>query len=69
MKREIAVYVAECDVCRRLKAEHQRPAGILRPIAIPEWKWDEVGMDFITGFLRSPKGNNAIWVVIDRCCI
>ena len=66
MKREIAEYVAECDVCRRVKAEHQRPAGTLRPIAIPEWKWDEVGMDFITGFPRSQKGNNAIWVVIDR---
>ena len=45
MKREIAKYVAECDTCRRVKAEHQRPAGTLRPIAIPEWKWDEIGMD------------------------
>ena len=66
MKREIAKYVAECDVYRHVKAEHQRPAGTLRAIAIPEWKWDEVGMDFITGFPRSQKGNNAIWVVIDR---
>src|SRR5664279_264785 len=66
MKREIAQFVAECDVCRRVKAEHQRPAGTLRPIAVPEWKWDEVGMDFITGFPKSQKGNNAIWVVIDR---
>ena len=66
MKREVAKYVAECDVCRRVKAEHQRPAGTLRPIAIPEWKWDEIGMDFITGFPKSQKGNNAIWVVIDR---
>ena len=66
MKREVAKYVAECDVCRRVKAEHQRPAGTLRPIAIPEWKWDEVGMDFITGFPKYKKGNNAIWVVIDR---
>ena len=66
MKREVAKYVSECDVCRRVKAEHQRPAGTLRPIAVPEWKWDEVGMDFITGFPKSQKGNNAIWVVIDR---
>ena len=65
-KREVAKYVAECDVCRHVKAEHQRPADTLRPIAITEWKWDEVGMDFITGFPRSQKGNNAIWVVIDR---
>jgi len=66
MKREIAKYVAECDTCRRVKAEHQRPAGTLRPIAVPEWKWDEIGMDFITGLPKSPKGHDAIWVIIDR---
>ena len=66
MKREIAQFVAECDVCRRVKAEHQRPAGTLQPLAIPEWKWDKVSMDFITGFPKSQKGNNAIFVVIDR---
>jgi hypothetical protein len=66
MKREIARFVAECDVCRRVKAEHQRPAGTLQPISTPEWKWDEIGMDFITGLPKTPKGNDAIWVVVDR---
>ena len=66
MKREIAKFVSECDVCHRVKDEHQRPAGTLRPIPIPVWKWDEIGMDFITGFPKTQKGNNAIWVVIDR---
>ena len=66
MKREIARYVAECDVYRRVKAEHQRPAGTLQSLSIPEWKWDEIGMDFITGLPRTQKGNNAIWVVVDR---
>ena len=66
MKREIAEFVANCDVCRRVKAEHQRPAGTLQPLAIPEWKWDKVSMDFITGFSKTKKGNNAIFVVIDR---
>ena len=50
MKRDIAKYVAECDVCRRIKAEYQRPAGLLQPLEIPEWKWDKVEMHFITGF-------------------
>ena len=63
MKREVAKFVAECDVCRRVKAEHQRPAGLLQPLPIPEWKWDSVGMDFITGLPRSPKGNDAIWEI------
>jgi hypothetical protein len=66
IKQDIARYVAECDVCRRIKAEHQRPARTLQPLAIPEWKWDKVEMDFITGFPRSQKGHDAIFVVIDR---
>ena len=49
MKREIALFVAKCDVCQRVKAEHQRPAGLLQPLQVPKWKWDEVGMDFISG--------------------
>ena len=66
MKQDIARYVAKCDVCRRIKAEHQRTAGTLQPISIPEWKWVHVEMDFVTGFPKSRKGNDAILVVIDR---
>src|SRR3954467_3999670 len=53
MKREMAQFIAECDVCRRVKAEHQRSAGTLKPLPIPEWKWDKVGMDFITSFPKT----------------
>jgi hypothetical protein len=66
MKRDVARYVSECDACRRVKAEHQRPAGVLQPLKIPEWKWDKIEMDFVTGFPKSQKGNDAIFVVIDR---
>ena len=66
MKREIAKFVSECDTCRRVKAEHQRPAGMLQPLPILEWKWDVINIDFVTGLPRSPKGNDAIWVLIDR---
>jgi hypothetical protein len=38
MNREIAEYVAICDSCQRIKAEHQRPAGLLQPLQIPRWK-------------------------------
>jgi len=38
MKRDVAAHVAICDVCQRVKAEHQRPAGLLQPLKIPEWK-------------------------------
>jgi hypothetical protein len=47
LKRDVATYVALCDVCQQVKAEHQRPACLLQPLKIPEWKWEEIGMDFI----------------------
>ncbi|KAK1596228.1 hypothetical protein QYE76_027213 [Lolium multiflorum] len=42
MKREIGSYIAKCDICQRVKAEQQRPAGLLQPLQIPEWKWDSL---------------------------
>jgi hypothetical protein len=45
MKRDIAEYIALCDTCQRAKAEHQRPAGLLQPLKVLEWKWEEIGMD------------------------
>nr|CAH66139.1 H0616A11.3 [Oryza sativa] len=66
MRREIAEYVALCDVCQRVKAEHQKSAGLLQPLKIPEWKWEEIGMDFITGLPRTSAGHDSIWVVVDR---
>jgi hypothetical protein len=56
MKRDIAEYVSLCDTCQRVKAEHQRPAGLLQPLKIPEWKWKEIGMDFILGLPRTQAG-------------
>jgi hypothetical protein len=66
MKREIAEYVARCDSCRRIQAEHQRPVGLLQSLQIPQWKWDEIGMDFIVGLPRTRVGYDSIWVVVDR---
>ncbi|KAL0420440.1 UNVERIFIED_CONTAM: Transposon Ty3-I Gag-Pol polyprotein [Sesamum latifolium] len=66
MKRDIAEYVQKCMVCQQVKAEHQRPAGLLQPLPIPEWKWESITMNFVTGFPTTTKGHNAIWVVIDR---
>ncbi|WVZ52545.1 hypothetical protein U9M48_003593 [Paspalum notatum var. saurae] len=66
MKRAVAEYVAVCDTCQRVKAEHQRPAGLLQPLKIPDWKWEEISMDFIVGLPRTQKGYNSIWVVVDR---
>ena len=53
LKRDVAEYVAIFDTCRRVKVEHQRPTGLLQPMKILEWKWEEVGMDFIIGLPRT----------------
>ena len=66
MKREIAKYVAECHTCQRVKAEHQSPAGKLQPLPIPNWKWEEIGMDFVTGLPMTKNHKDMIWVIVDR---
>jgi hypothetical protein len=66
LKRDVAAHVAICDVCQIAKAEQQRPAGLLHPLKIPEWKWEEIGMDFIVGLPRTPVGYDSIWVIVDR---
>jgi hypothetical protein len=66
MKRDIALFVAQCATCQQVKAEHQRPAGPLQPLDIPEWKWDQIAMDFVVGLPKTSKGYDSIWVVIDR---
>ncbi|GJU56442.1 putative reverse transcriptase domain-containing protein [Tanacetum coccineum] len=66
MKADIATYVSKCLTCAKVKAEHQRPSGLLVQPAIPEWKWDNITMDFITKLPKSSHGFDTIWVIVDR---
>jgi len=66
MKREIAKYVSECDVCQRIKASHLKVAGTLQPLSIPSWKWEDISMDFIVGLPNTSQKHDSIWVIIDR---
>ncbi|RVW59177.1 Transposon Tf2-2 polyprotein [Vitis vinifera] len=66
MKRDIAQFVANCQICQQVKAEHQRPAGLLQPLPIPEWKWDNITMDFVIGLPRTRSKKNGVWVIVDR---
>lgn len=38
----------------------------MHPLEVPEWKWEHITMDFVTGLPKSPRGNDAIWVIVDR---
>ncbi|WVZ51283.1 hypothetical protein U9M48_002439, partial [Paspalum notatum var. saurae] len=66
IKREIARYVSECDVCQRVNVKHLKPMGTLQPLPIPSWKWESISMDFITGLPNTRDGYDSIWVIVDR---
>jgi hypothetical protein len=65
IKKDIASFVEQCLTCQQVKAGHQRPAGMLKSLLIPKWKWDKIAMDFILGLPKTPVGEDCIWVVID----
>jgi hypothetical protein len=66
MKREAARYVSECDTCRKVKADYMKPRGLLQTLSIPEWKWDNISMDFIMGLPMMACKFHSIWVIVDR---
>jgi hypothetical protein len=66
MKREIAKYVSECDMCQRIKASHLKSAGTLQPLSIPSWKMDDISMDFFMGLPNTSRHHDSIWVIVDR---
>jgi len=66
LKQDIARFVAECDVCCRVKAEHLKPARTLQPLPIPGWKWEDITMDFISGLPMTLSLYDSIWVIVDR---
>ncbi|GJS84953.1 reverse transcriptase domain-containing protein [Tanacetum coccineum] len=66
MKKDIAEYVSKCLTCLKVKAEHQRPSGLLQQPEIPVWKWEGIAMDFVTKLPRTSSGHDTIWVIMDR---
>ena len=60
MKRHVG------DFVRRVKDEHQRPAGLLLPLEIEEWKWEHIIMDFVTHLPRTSQKHDVAWVIVDR---
>ncbi|GJT42812.1 putative nucleotidyltransferase, ribonuclease H [Tanacetum coccineum] len=66
IKQDVATFVSKCMTCQQVKIEHQRASGLLQPLEIPMWKWDEISMDFVTGLPTTQKRHDAIWVVVDR---
>ncbi|GJR54936.1 putative reverse transcriptase domain-containing protein [Tanacetum coccineum] len=66
MKAEIATYVSKCMTCAKVKAEYQKPSGLLVQPVIPIWKWENITMDFVTKLPKTTSGQDTIWVIVDR---
>jgi hypothetical protein len=66
MKREAARYVSKCDTCRKVKADYMKPRGLLQPLSVLDWKWDDISMDFIVGLPLMAHKFDSIWVIVDR---
>jgi hypothetical protein len=65
MKCKAACYVSECDTCRKVKADYTKPGGLLQPLSIPDWKWDDISMDFIVDLPLIARKFDSIWVIVD----
>ena len=66
MSEDIRQFVLSCPVCQIEKSRHQLPQGLLQPVQLPERKWQDVVIDFITKLPKSTSGNDTIFTVVDR---
>ncbi|GJY47811.1 putative reverse transcriptase domain-containing protein [Tanacetum coccineum] len=66
MNAKIATYVSKCLTCARVKAEYQKPSGLLVQPEIPQWKWENITMDFVTKLPKTATGHDTIWEIVSR---
>ena len=66
MKKDISEYVSKCLTCQQVKAEHQVPSGLLNPLPIPQWKWDNITMDSVSSFPLTQRKHEAVWVIVEK---
>jgi hypothetical protein len=59
-------YISECETCQKIKADYMKPGGLLQPLSITEWKWDDISMNFIVGLPLTACKFDSIWVIVDR---
>ena len=66
MKKDVTEYMSKCLTCQQVKDEHQVPTGLLNPLSIPQWKWDKITMDFVSGFPLRQQKYESVWVIVDK---
>ncbi|GJR25629.1 putative reverse transcriptase domain-containing protein [Tanacetum coccineum] len=63
---DIAKYVSKCLTCAKVKAEHQKPSGLLQQPQIPVWKWERITLDFVSRLPRTPSGHGVPILIISN---
>ncbi|KAI5350782.1 hypothetical protein L3X38_003673 [Prunus dulcis] len=63
MKKEIAEFVRRCLICQKVKAERQKPSGLLQPLPIPEWKWEQITMNFVFKLPQTQSKHDGVYQV------
>ena len=63
---EIAEYVSRCAICQQVKAEIKKSFGLMQPLPVPQWKWENITMDFVYKLPRTQNGYDGVWVIVDR---
>jgi hypothetical protein len=66
MKCEVARCISKCDAYRNIKANYMKPGGLLQPLSIPEWKWNDISMDFTVRLPLMARKFDSIWVIVDH---
>ena len=66
IKRDVAVFISRCLTCQQVKTEHQKPTRELQPLPMPEWKWENVIMNFVIDLPRTHGDYDSIQVIMDR---
>ncbi|GJR05467.1 putative reverse transcriptase domain-containing protein [Tanacetum coccineum] len=66
LKAEIVTYVSKCLTCAKVKIEYQKPSGLLVQPETPQWKWENITMDFLNKLQKTAIGQDMIWVIVDR---
>ena len=61
MKRDVTEYVYKCLTCQQVKSDNKVLSGLLNPIPIPQWKWDNIAMDFVSGLPLTQKKHDSVW--------
>ena len=66
MKKEVAQFVQTCLICQQIKTEHKKSSGLLQPLEVPEWKWKNITINFVSELPRTQKEHDTIWVIMNR---